>query len=83
MLAIMEDKIFESILELKIADVVSIIMERNNLDFEDALQYLYISELYKALITESTKLWHLSAEKLYDMLESEKQTQVLTYPDFV
>lgn len=79
----MEDKIFESILELKIADVVSIIMERKNLEFEDALQYLYISELYKALITECTKLWHLSVEKLFDILEREKLTNVLTYPDFV
>lgn len=79
----MEDKQFESIIELKIADVVSKIIESKHIDFEDALQYLYISELYKALTTESTKLWHLSAAKLFDMLENEKLTNVLSYPDFV
>ena len=79
----MIDKQFESIIELKIADLVSIILETKNLNFEDALQYLYTSELYKALIIESTKLWHLSAVKLVDMLENEKKTNVLLYPDYV
>lgn len=79
----MKDKQFESIVELKIADIVSIIIDTKVLNFEDALQYLYTSELYKTLTVEETKLWHLSAEKLFDMLENEKETNVLLYPDFV
>jgi len=79
----MEDKQFELIVELKIADIISIIMDTKLLNFEDALQHLYISELYKALTIEETKLWHLSVTKLFDMLENEKVMHVLSYPDFV
>lgn len=79
----MEDKQFELIVELKIADIISIIMDTKSLNFEDALQYLYTSELYKALTIEETKLWHLSVTKLFDMLENEKVMHVLSYPDFV
>ena len=79
----MEDKQFALIVELKIADIISIIMATKSLDFEDALQYLYTSELYKVLTIEDTKLWHLSVTKLFVMLENEKVMHVLSYPDFV
>lgn len=79
----MEDKQFALIVELKIADIISIIMATKSLDFEDALQYLYTSELYKVLTIEDTKLWHLSVTKLFDMLENEKVMHVLSFPDYV
>ena len=79
----MEDKQFESIIELKIADIISMIIELKKMSFEDSLQYFYTSQLYEALTLESTKIWHLSTTKLVDMLEMEKKTNVLLYPDFV
>lgn len=79
----MEDKQFALIVELKIADIISIIMATKSLDFEDALQYLYTSELYKVLTIEDTKLWHFSVTKLFDMLENEKVMHVLSFPDYV
>ena len=79
----MEDKQFALIVELKIADIISIIMATKSLGFEDALQYLYTSELYKVLTIEDTKLWHFSVTKLFDMLENEKVMHVLSFPDYV
>lgn len=79
----MDDKQFEAIIEIKIEELVSLLMEKKEFDFENALNYLYISKLYNALITEHTKLWHLSALKLEDMLETENRTNELVYPDYV
>jgi len=74
---------FESLVQLKIRDIVSLIMTRNALDFEEALHYLYTSQLYSMLIDEDTKLWHLSNPKLFDMLINEKKYNRLDLPDYV
>lgn len=74
---------FDTFVELKVQCLVSLLIEHENLVFEDALQFLYESKLYNALLDESTKIWHLSNEKLFEMLLNEKQTNELTYPDFV
>lgn len=74
---------FDSLVELKVQDIVSLIIENEKMEFLAALEYLYVSELYLALVKESTKLWHLSAEKLYDLLKNEKLNKKLEYPDFV
>ena len=79
----MYKKEFEPILELKISSIVALIIEHDHLNFEDVLQYLYESKLYTRLIDESTKLWHLSATKLFEMLHDEKQTNELIFPDYV
>jgi len=79
----MDKNEFEAFIELKIHDIISLTIDNEHLNFEEALQYLYESKLYTELIDESTKLWHLSAEKLFDMLKYEKQTNELIFPDYV
>jgi hypothetical protein len=79
----MDKKEFEPILEVKISSIVALLIHREELSFEDALQSLYESKLYTRLIDESTKLWHLSAMKLFEMLHHEKQTNELIFPDYV
>ena len=74
---------FDSILPFKIQDLVSLIIEIKNINFEEAVQFLYESKLYEALSDEKTKLWHLSSEKLLDMLLIEETTGKLIFPDFV
>ena len=74
---------FDTYVELKVQDLVSLIIEHEQLEFVKALQFLYESKLYSALLDESTKIWHLSNEKLFEMLKIEKQTNELKYPDFV
>jgi hypothetical protein len=79
----MNKKEFEPILELKISNIVALIIDHEHLNFEEVLQYLYESKLYARLTDESTKLWHLSATKLFEMLHDEKQTNELVFPDYV
>ena len=74
---------FDTYVELKVEDLVSLIIENEHFDFVNALQYLYESKLYRALLDESTKIWHLSNEKLFEMLKIEKQTNEFIFPDFV
>lgn len=74
---------YEALLPFKIQDLVSLIKERKHYGFEKSIRYLYKSELYNKLSNEETKLWHLSSEKLLEMLECEKKTHILYYPDFV
>ena len=74
---------FESFVELKISDITALVMERKAFDFEMAIEYLYKSGLYRLLIHENTKLWHLSNEKLFEMLVNEKENKQLILPDYV
>ncbi len=70
----MDIKQFNAIIPFIVQDLVSLIIEKQNIDFEKALDVLYNSKLYENLIAEETKNWHLSSEKLYEMLNFEMQT---------
>ena len=74
---------FESFVELKIRDIIALVMERKAFDFETAIHYLYKSRLYGMLLNENTKVWHLSNEKLFRMLVDEKENKQLIIPDHV
>jgi hypothetical protein len=79
----MDLKVFNTILPYKIRDAVSLIMQTEKLDFINALEYFYNSELSATLEKEDTKLWHLSSFKLAEMLLDEKKNKKLSFPDFV
>lgn len=53
-------------------ELVDTVMKRKTLPLEDALYYIYSSDLYKALLDENTKLWYSSTLSLYEALEKEK-----------
>jgi|688.fasta_scaffold1729502_2 hypothetical protein len=74
---------FEALFPVKIQDLISLIIEREISDFNEAVQFLYESKLYEKLADEKTKLWHLSSEKLLEILLLEKRTGELIYPDYV
>jgi len=74
---------FEAIFPYKMQDLVSRIIETLKIEFDDAVQILYESDLYEALSKEETKLWHLSTEKLLEILLIEKTTGKLIFPDYV
>ncbi len=79
----MKDFDYSVIIPYKVRDIIALIMENNDLAFVDSIRYLYSSKLYEFLSREETKFWHFSPEKLYDMLENEKQNNKLEIPDFV
>lgn len=61
-----------AILPFKVLELAEIISEKKRLSFEDALFYLYNSDLYHDLINPNLKLWYYSGSQLYDYLEEEK-----------
>lgn len=61
-----------AILPFKVLELAEIISEKKRLSFEDALFYLYNSDLYHDLINPNLKLWYYSSSQLYDYLEEEK-----------
>lgn len=74
---------FNALLPLKIQDLVSLLIDDRNMNFDEALDYLYTSKIYEQLSDESTKIWHLSSHKLLEILEIEKKTGNVELPDFV
>lgn len=62
----------KAILPFKVEHLLRFIMEKKKMSSTDALYYLYSSELYKDLPSETTKYWYLSVPALYEMLEKEK-----------
>jgi hypothetical protein len=74
---------FEAIIPYKVQDLISLIIETQQLEFDDAVTLLYESKLYEVLSTETTKIWHLSTNKLLEILLNEKSTGQLIYPDYV
>lgn len=53
-------------------ELVELVMKKKALLLEDALYYIYSSQLYKSLLDENTKLWYSSTLSLYEALEKEK-----------
>jgi hypothetical protein len=64
-----------------VPQVIGAIMEHKNVSSRDAIALLYGSSLYEGLEEEETKLWHLSAETLYALLDEEITTGKITYPE--
>ncbi len=79
----MNNPAFDSIFPIKIQEIISVIIDTRQFKFNQAVGYFYSSKLYEKLADEETKLWHLSSEKLFEMLEVEKTTNKIVYPDFV
>ena len=63
------------------AQVLKRIVERRKADYKDAVNLYYTSKLYSKLEQEDTKIWHLSAETLYALLDEELTTGRITFPE--
>ncbi len=59
-------------LPFKVQQLLDLIIDKRGFGVEDALGYLYSSELYRQLSSESY-LWRLSTDNLYDLLKNEKR----------
>lgn len=63
------------------ADLVGMIVEKQNISNEEAIKKLYASKLYEALEQEETKVWQYSTPMLYSLLEQEERTGAIYFPD--
>ncbi len=77
----MEKQRFSSMLFLLVPQIIQLMIDNSKIDEEKATELLYTSELYAKLEDEETKLWHLSANALYEMFKEEQKTGTITYPE--
>ena len=77
----MEKQRFSSMLFLLVPQIIQLMIEDSKIDEEKATELLYASELYAKLEDEETKLWHLSANALYEMFKEEQKIGSITYPE--
>ena len=70
----------ESILPLKVEGIAELLIEKRKMSLQNALEYLYSSQLYALLEQEETKMWHYSPQMLAHLLENERKTGKLELP---
>ena len=70
-----------AVLIVLVPRILELVMREYKIDDGKAVEMLYSSELYKELEDEETKLWHLSAHALFEMLQEELSTGEITYPE--
>ena len=73
---------FEALLPLIVASLMQKIIERKEISQDEAFSRLYNSQLYFFLDNEETKVWHYSAEKLFQLFEEETNTGTLNLPEY-
>ena len=70
-----QNELGSAMLPFVMRELVDTVMKRKALPLEDALYYIYSSNLYKVLLDENAKLWYSSTLSLYEMLKKEKTKQ--------
>ena len=73
---------FEALLPFIVTALMQKIIDRKKITHDEAFSLLYGSELYQALDNEETKVWHYSAEKLFQLFEDEIITGTLELPEY-
>lgn len=77
----MEQRKFETLLSLIVAQTVEQISREMGLDERTATSSFYRSRVYALLEQEDTKLWHLSPLTLYNMFREETESGTITFPE--
>jgi hypothetical protein len=72
---------FMTMLWLLIPQILQFLMDKKRLSNFEAIKIFYNSEIYDKLSQEETKLWHLSALTLYNLLDEELTMGNINYPE--
>jgi hypothetical protein len=78
---LMDKAKFEAILPIIVTALMQKIIERKGMSQDEAFSRLYGSQLYFLLDDERTKVWHYSAEKLFQLFEEELNTGTFELPE--
>jgi hypothetical protein len=77
----MNNEQLPSLLSIINPRIIQLLMNNRGINTKEAGRLFYNAELYAMLENEESKLWHLSAETLYDLLEQELNTGKIDYPE--
>jgi len=78
----MDSKKFETVLPLITAALVGKIADDAQISEDEAMERLYVSQLYAALEQEELKVWHYSVAKLFALYREEIATGALNLPEY-
>ena len=70
-----------ALLAVIVPAILQLLMEKRSIDSKEAADILYNSNLYEMLENEESKIWHLSAQALFSLLEQELISGVIQYPE--
>ena len=78
----MEEKKFTTLLSIAIIpQVIKIIIEKEKMDEDKALNAFYESKTYDILADEESKYWHYSPLLLYEIWKKEMETGEVVFPE--
>ena len=78
----MKDISFNSLLSICIIpQTVDLILTKEGVDENTALNWFYESKTYELLSKEETKMWHYSPLTLYHIWKSERETGEPVFPE--
>ena len=66
-----------------IPQIISLIIDKEDVDENTALNWFYESITYDFLSKEDTKVWHYSPLMLYHIWKKEKETGEVNFPDVI
>ena len=70
-----------SVIAIITPEIIQYLMDNRGINGETAAELLYNSHLYSKLEDEETKLWRLSPLTLFDLLNEELTTGIITWPE--
>lgn len=77
----MNQAAFQALMPIISEDLLAFIVQKEKIPESEALPLLYNSKLYALLEDEETKLWYYSTPMLYSLLEQERETGTIVFPD--
>lgn len=73
---------FNAILSVSIIpQIISLIITKESMEEDAAINLFYESKTYELLSKEETKLWHYSPLTLYHIWKSERDTGEMVFPE--
>ena len=72
---------FNAMLPVISEDIVKMIASKRQIAEKDAIKLLYTSKLYATLEQEDTIVWQYSTPMIYSLLEQERNSGMISYPD--
>lgn len=76
------DEKFNAILSVSIIpQIINLIITKESMEEDAAINLFYESKTYELLSKEETKLWHYSPLTLYHIWKSERDTGEMVFPE--
>lgn len=77
----MDEKFSAMLSIILVPQIMELIITKEKMDEDEALEAFYQSKTYELLSKEDSKLWHLSPLAIYTIWKEEQETGELVLPE--